>query len=390
MLPVKIVPKLLIRELNRLRGRIMTVERADLQIINIPSFLSIVPEFIDDHSTRLHIFRIDGQQKDVKPWKAVFDNGESTMVPEMKTGEKTLVHEHSFTSSLIKKSAKRLKIEKNFFQSTKNPQQVSEALKDKIECNKKMIGGGFKYFLLGDEDIERIYLEDSRIDDPEDLSSLAQRTRKASKLLRSGSFKADLFRYYMLYTRGGVWMDDKSILRRPMDDPVFGLDIYDGFIVYGNIIKGIEISFLASRKGNPLLRECLLRSLNNIEERFYGSTPLQVTGPVLAKEVFLPVLKHQGRTIEKDGYIMLKFNVNFPAIFEKHNLVWSQEDFTLKQVERILNPLHYSNLWGRGKLYVDNNEKREGIRFDTKFQINLGVLVPILILMFTILFFLAK
>src|SRR6185437_13428432 len=205
----------------------------------------------------------------------------------------------------------RLKVERNFFQSTKNAKKLPENIKIKRDFNQEL-HEGFKYFMYDDEDIEKIYTTDN--------TELSLRTLACFKVLNNGSFKADLFRYYILYTRGGVWMDDKSILRYSLNDRYFSLDKYDGFIVYGKNVVGIEIAFIASRSGSPFFKSLLEECIKNIENReyFIGYNGfLKITGPLMALEVFKTFVSEPITNINEfkvENYSYKIFHVASPEI----------------------------------------------------------------------------
>lgn len=119
-----------------------------------------------------------------------------------------------------------------------------------------------------------------------------------------GAAKADFFRYLLLYKMGGVYLDIKSTLERPLDDVLLPDDQYilahwdnlDGskYVDYGRHPELASVSeqgefqqwFIVSAPGHPFLREVILRVMKCIDDYnpwrvgigLYGV--LRTTGPV--------------------------------------------------------------------------------------------------------------
>lgn len=96
-------------------------------------------------------------------------------------------------------------------------------------------------------------------------------------MLIPGAYKADLFRYLVLYKEGGVYMDCKSSTILPLR-MFISPDI--GFVSFRDaILSNIQISFIASVPGHPLLKLCIEMAVNNILYKRYGENSLDITGP---------------------------------------------------------------------------------------------------------------
>ena len=96
-----------------------------------------------------------------------------------------------------------------------------------------------------------------------------------------GAYKADLWRYCVLYIYGGVYMDiklqcvDGFNLNYLIHEECFPLDIDKG----NN--KGIWQGFLICKPKNEVLKHCIDSICINVKNRFYGTTELDPTGPGL-------------------------------------------------------------------------------------------------------------
>jgi len=112
---------------------------------------------------------------------------------------------------------------------------------------------------------------------------------KAYEMIIPYAYKADLFRYLLLYKEGGVYMDCKSSTIFPLRDFV-NSDI--GFVSFKDRFdSGIQISFIASVPGHPILKKCIEMSIDNILNKRYGINGLDITGPQVCGRAFNSLLK---------------------------------------------------------------------------------------------------
>jgi len=108
--------------------------------------------------------------------------------------------------------------------------------------------------------------------------------KKAFNMLIPGAFKADLFRYLVLYREGGVYIDCKASTVIPLREFI-SPDI--GFVSFRDRPKGsIQISFIASIPGHPILKKCIDMAIHNILNKNYGINMLDITGPQLCGRAF--------------------------------------------------------------------------------------------------------
>lgn len=144
----------------------------------------------------------------------------------------------------------------------------------------------------------------------------------AFEKLLPGAYKADLFRYCILYKKGGVYLDikykcepgfklitltDKEhfVLERPClsTNPVYNESVEDNIINSNNFIDnfskyidpaiwedkkiGIYNALMICKANNPVLLGCIHKIVENVKNRNYGYSPIYVTGPgILGYEYF--------------------------------------------------------------------------------------------------------
>jgi mannosyltransferase OCH1-like enzyme len=104
--------------------------------------------------------------------------------------------------------------------------------------------------------------------------------------LTPGAYKADLWRYCVLYIHGGIYMDIKFgcvnnfKLVDLLDKEYYVRDRYNR----GHY--GIYQAFMVNLPKNPILLKCIRQIVENVRTKFYGKSPLCVTGPQLISNYF--------------------------------------------------------------------------------------------------------
>ena len=124
-----------------------------------------------------------------------------------------------------------------------------------------------------------------------------------------GAYKADLWRYCVLYIYGGVYMDIK-------------LQCVDGFnLIYliheecfpkdidkGNN-KGIWQGFLICKPKNEILKHCINEIIKNVKQFYYGDTCLSITGPGLMYNI----VNKYNKEYYENSKLKLKYINNSPT-----------------------------------------------------------------------------
>jgi mannosyltransferase OCH1-like enzyme len=160
-----------------------------------------------------------------------------------------------------------------------------------------------------------------------------------------GAYKADLWRYCVLYIHGGIYLDIK-------------LNCINGFklielteknhLVRDRLGKlSIYNALMACQKGSPFLWKAIYRIVINVNKRFYGKCPLEPTGPVMLGNIVLNnnLLKIVDMSHYKDGgYILYKnrfiISTEYPEYDEERRSSLS-----------VLNIKRYADLWNERSIY---------------------------------------
>jgi mannosyltransferase OCH1-like enzyme len=100
-----------------------------------------------------------------------------------------------------------------------------------------------------------------------------------------GAYKADLWRYCILYKYGGVYQDIKF---QPVDNFKY-IDMVDKEYFVRDIKEsgeGIYNALLICAPENPILGKCILQIVQNVENKYMGKSSLEPTGPLLMRKFF--------------------------------------------------------------------------------------------------------
>lgn len=172
---------------------------------------------------------------------------------------------------------------------------------------------------------------------------------EAYNLLAPLAYKADLWRYVVLYHEGGVYADAKSIALAPLD---VWLPAHGGALV--NDIRGAGIlnALMAMPLKDPLMRLAIDEIVRNVDARFYGESSLDITGPRLLARC----LDHLGNDV---SYTRLQFdNTGILIRDPSRNLVVASQHNG--EYRRLLSrpgmANHYENFWLNRTVYGEESE----------------------------------
>lgn len=166
----------------------------------------------------------------------------------------------------------------------------------------------------------------------------------AFEKLIPGAYKADLWRYCVLYKLGGIYLDIKY---EPVNNfKLICLTEEEHWVLDMDGI-GIYNALIVSKPENPILLKAINDIVNNVNIKFYGNSALSPTGPLLLSKYFTHSEKKQfrlshdvcmsfdNRYIYFNGYIILK----------QYNGYLSEHNFNKKLP-------HYSELWAKRTIYL--------------------------------------
>jgi mannosyltransferase OCH1-like enzyme len=172
---------------------------------------------------------------------------------------------------------------------------------------------------------------------------------KAYDALIPGAYRADLWRYCVLYKLGGIYLDIKYNtvngfkLVSMTNKEYFIRDIESSG-------SGIYNAFIVAKPRNKKLMNCINDIVKNVKNKYYGNSALYPTGPMLLINQFKENELSKFDNIElstdkcpthlcinKDGKTILAF---YDGYSDEKQQYFSQN-----------NTKNYTDLWGEKKIY---------------------------------------
>lgn len=256
---------------------------------------------------------------------------------------------------------KLTKIPRNIFQTWKT-KDISDEFKSLIQTWKDN-NPNYAYFLFDDNDCETFI-----------KNKFEENVYKAYCRIIPGAFKADLWRYCVLYIYGGIYVDVDTICLNSIDnfineDIEFMTPIdLNNCPYYGTY--NLFNCFIASVPRHPILMDCIKRIVNNVENNFVPFSNLDFSGPgILGKSTNVFIGNNENETfIGKQGIYngilkFLKFDYGTEYVKDIDNNILFQNKNGNKLVSEIYDNeiKKYDNVcWGTCKnpikqLNNDNN-----------------------------------
>jgi hypothetical protein len=229
-------------------------------------------------------------------------------------------------------------------QSTKIPIGMAEASKSIINANPD-----YEYKYYSDADSRAI------LENAVQNKKLTEKTLEAYDKLIPGAYKADLFRYCILYLEGGVYIDTGMI-------SVQGLTSFirpgDKFVSpEDNNTGGIYNAFIACVPNHPIIVTALSMAVTNVLNGNYTNSCLAITGPLLLSDAFDRIIGPV--EVNKDygnGIRLIKYTRDLACesgeIFDGNKKVMNTRHptYRLESSWYNTNP-HYSEMWRAKKVY---------------------------------------
>jgi mannosyltransferase OCH1-like enzyme len=169
--------------------------------------------------------------------------------------------------------------------------------------------------------------------------------------LKPGAYKADLFRYCILYVHGGVYMDVKFKLHIKLKDLI---EKYNEVFVkdpdwYPDSCKrGCTNGFIIAKKKNSLFLDCIHQIKKNYNSKYYGNNFLYPTGPCLLGYIIRSKYNHIEYNLE-----LSRENKNSPfdIVDKDNNIIISSYENYRDELAKFPNATHYTQLWYNKDIY---------------------------------------
>lgn len=230
----------------------------------------------------------------------------------------------------------------NIFQTWKT-KDLKHGMKDAVD-KLKATNPEFKHYLYDNDDcrafIEKYFEKD---------------VLTAFDCLIPGAYKADLWRYCVLYIYGGVYLDIKFVpvngfkLINLMDKEHFCLDIIRSWDMNN---YGLYNAIMITKPNNIILKQCIDRIVINVKNKYYGSSKLEPTGPILLGHIYK---NKQGELQNIDLFINEKMSPipYFPQIIYNKYAILEMYPIYREEQEHNKNNKYYTDLWNERAIYND-------------------------------------
>jgi mannosyltransferase OCH1-like enzyme len=215
------------------------------------------------------------------------------------------------------------------------PKTIKEGM---ISLRKK--NPGFEYHFFDDNDCRHFIKK-----------YFGNRVLNAYNTLIPGAYKADLWRYCVMYIKGGIYLDIKYDtdgnfkLNELLDQEYYVRDI--PAINYYNE-EYVFNAVLVSKPGNEIYKKCIDRIVKNVENRDYCRNCLDITGPGLLKTIldenknYLKTRKYNFKNYKQLGGGKVYYNKKLVLKVHKRDEYYKE------------NKNHYSVLYTEKRVFRDD------------------------------------
>lgn len=179
--------------------------------------------------------------------------------------------------------------------------------------------------------------------------------------LLPGAFKADLWRYCILYKYGGVYADSRTVPLLRLKNII---NSSDRFIVPRDPINTfLWQGFMCSVPGHPVLKAIITSICNMCKANTYGDCPLDITGPMRLGRIvnrYLYRYEHSSFKIETVRNVKI---VDIKNLKGNHIMVNGRKAIRTKYIvdDKLFLQLSgkekYNESWFKGRLYKCINEE---------------------------------
>lgn len=201
-------------------------------------------------------------------------------------------------------------------------------------------------FLLFDENECKIFIR----------NNFSTEVYNAYNILSPSSYKADLWRYCVLFINGGIYLDIKYNTVNNFQLKNLCLQEHYTFDHMGKNNSfweenefGIYTSLIVSKPKNNILKICIDKIVENVEVYYYGKNALYPTGPGILGKVFKNEKYSENMEFIKEADIFHHEESN--AIVYKNTVILDVYNSYREEQKEYQSNLHYSELWKQRNIY---------------------------------------
>jgi mannosyltransferase OCH1-like enzyme len=168
-----------------------------------------------------------------------------------------------------------------------------------------------------------------------------------------GAYKADLWRYCILYIYGGIYLDIKYV-------PINGFKLIN--LVGGEHYAldpigswtpdnyGLFNAIIISKPNNPVLKQAIDIVVNNVKNKYYGINKLEPTGPIVLGKSYSLINNNFNKNII--NLFLLCISDNNLKIIYKNRIIFVMHN-EYRTIQKQTGDTYYANLWVNKAIYND-------------------------------------
>jgi len=192
----------------------------------------------------------------------------------------------------------------------------------------------FKYYLFDDDECREFI-----------SANFNEEVIYAFDALIPGAFKADLWRYCILYIHGGIYLDIKFNATNHALDQFLDKEYYVRDLpTFG--LHGIYNAFMVCKSGNPMLLQAINQIVENVNNKYYGKSPLDVTGPEMLLKYF------SNEDVNQMEFYLELDNDNICKIMNNGECVLKMYDEYFQERNENQKNAYYCHLWKKREIYA--------------------------------------
>jgi mannosyltransferase OCH1-like enzyme len=209
---------------------------------------------------------------------------------------------------------------------------LPQKMRERVELLKSQ-NPRFNHYLYDDNDCREFIKNNFKSD-----------VLNAYESLIPGAYKADLWRYCILFINGGIYLDIKLIC-------INGFRLIEltenNHFVKDRPANSIFNTLMVSQKGNIFLYKAIRQIVENVNNKYYGNNPLSPTGPEMLGSVIIN--NKLGVNIdmthyEGGGYIIYKNRFVISTEYPEYN---NERTNSYNSI----NTKRYDKLWENRSIY---------------------------------------
>lgn len=186
--------------------------------------------------------------------------------------------------------------------------------------------------------------------------------------LKPGAYKADLWRLCILYKYGGIYIDSYAVPYVSIDTMLRGCWNKDSSNQFISVLdekisrSGIHNGFIVATRKHPFLKQGIEDIVYNVENKVYGNSSLDVTGPICLLKAINKVLGKPLSTRYKQGrnpgfYLFELYYGPYQNVYKKDLKILSKKYSFLSYIyAKVLCKTDYARMWQNKDIYKLSNE----------------------------------